>query len=138
MSEWRSVPEMAAEMSCDRTTVYRWVGRGLLERKAIDGKTMVRTAAWDGAHDDADSYVYFIQEEGGLVKIGVAKDPDRRLKDLRAGNPRELVLLGTMRGGRDVEFELHNTFASYRERGEWFRPTKVLIAMATARMDHAK
>jgi len=34
-------------------------------------------------------YVYFIQAGKGAIKIGQAKNVDRRLKELQVGNPQE-------------------------------------------------
>lgn len=46
------------------------------------------------------SFVYFIGEEDGPIKIGVSKDPVGRLRNMQTGNPRRLrvehVLLGDM------------------------------------------
>lgn len=74
--------------------------------------------------------VYFIQaREGGLIKIGRSDDPARRLREFQAGCPVDLVLLFA---GRCVDFnidetELHNRFAEYRVRGEWFEPAEPIL-----------
>jgi hypothetical protein len=52
------------------------------------------------------------------VKIGRSKDPEERLKTLQTASPEILRLVGTMDG--DFEAELHEKFAAYRVRGEWF------------------
>ncbi len=65
--------------------------------------------------------VYFIGGmTTGLVKIGKANDPRRRLADLQTGSPDDLVLLGFMDGERDEERDLHHRFHHDRRRGEWF------------------
>lgn len=68
--------------------------------------------------------VYLIQAggEAGPVKIGHAKDPTGRLRELQTASPEPLVLLATLPGGRPVEGQMHKWFASYHLRGEWFRP----------------
>lgn len=71
--------------------------------------------------ENADPVVYFIQaENGGPIKIGVAKDPAKRLTELQATSPYTLLILGTVGGGFRREKELHAQFADWRLHGEWF------------------
>ena len=66
-------------------------------------------------------FVYFIYG-GGLVKIGYTKnDPRYRLKDLQAGSPILLSLLGYVEAPTWDERKLHRHFDALRVRGEWFR-----------------
>jgi hypothetical protein len=58
---------------------------------------------------------------GGFVKIGYANDVRYRLRTLRLANPHEITLIGSARGGKAAEAELHRRFATYHHRGEWFR-----------------
>lgn len=65
--------------------------------------------------------VYFIQAGlGGPVKIGTAKYPDQRLRNLQTGNSQELKMLRTMPGGKATERWLHEEFKADRMRSEWF------------------
>ncbi|MFI6560365.1 GIY-YIG nuclease family protein [Streptomyces sp. NPDC050534] len=67
----------------------------------------------------AKSHTYLIGADGThLVKIGIAKDPMRRLKELQTGQPMALHLLWSAVG--DYERDLHIHFAAHRIRGEWF------------------
>lgn len=67
--------------------------------------------------------VYFIQaEDGGPIKIGWAKDPDKRLRLLQCGHPDVLVLRRVVAGGTETETELHGRFWQHHLRGEWFHP----------------
>lgn len=79
--------------------------------------------------------VYFIQPVGGgLIKIGVATNPDSRLLGLQTGCPVELRLIGVIAGaGQATETELHQRFASTRVRGEWFEPTAELLTLISER-----
>jgi len=83
---------------------------------------------------NARAWVYFIEAEGtGLVKIGFAKDPKRRLYDLSTMSPVPLVLLATIPGGRERETQLHRMLDDFRHHGEWFHRSKMvddLIATA--------
>lgn len=72
--------------------------------------------------------VYFIQDEGGEIKIGFSQgNPHSRLASFRTGNPRELKLLVSIPGGREEEQALHERFADLRTRGEWFKPDARLL-----------
>lgn len=67
------------------------------------------------------SFVYFIQHgDGGPVKIGRSREPDKRIGDLQTGNPRELHLRHVIPGDIRVEKELHRRFWPARIRREWF------------------
>lgn len=65
--------------------------------------------------------IYFIHAaEIGRVKIGYAKYPWARLSKMQSDCPCELVLLAFIEGDKIVERSLHQRFADYRHRGEWF------------------
>lgn len=73
---------------------------------------------------DHPYYVYFIRASG-FVKIGVAKNPSKRLCEIQVGNPHELSLVGSLpcasnKHARKLERFLHRSFRAHRVRGEWF------------------
>ena len=76
-----------------------------------------------------DGCVYFVQEgEGGAIKIGYAKNPIARLKELQVANPDKLNMLGVIRvDSGNLEYLIHKKFAHLKIRGEWFRPEKELL-----------
>lgn len=77
--------------------------------------------------------VYFIQADGGPIKIGVAAHPARRLAELQTSSPYELHLLAMMPGqGALGESALHARFEHRRMRGEWFAPAPDLLAYIEA------
>jgi hypothetical protein len=77
--------------------------------------------------------LYFIQaESGGPIKIGIARDPERRLATLQTGNPEPLVIRRQIRCSADMERRLHALFRSAHIQGEWFRPIPALADMANA------
>jgi T5orf172 domain len=88
---------------------------------------------------DSMGYVYFIQAKRcKLIKIGASENPKVRLRSLQNSGPDELTLLAIMPGGIEMEQKLHRLFASARQHGEWFKPTKRLrtfIAKALAEHD---
>lgn len=66
--------------------------------------------------------VYFIQAiAGGPIKIGYARDVEKRLRDLQCGSPFVLRVICTEEGGQKYEAQLHRRFAKWRLHGEWFR-----------------
>lgn len=71
------------------------------------------------------SCVYFIQKGYGSVKIGVAEDPERRLRELQTGNHGRLHLIAKLpcpsrAAAFALERQMHERFASDRLQGEWF------------------
>lgn len=72
-------------------------------------------------------FVYFIGSEDGPIKIGRSVEPLKRMKVLQAGHPHELKLLGVIRGGADLEFQIHDLFKENRLEGEWFKRDETLI-----------
>lgn len=81
--------------------------------------------------------VYFIQAgDHGPIKIGTTKDgnEEARLQTLQTGCAEDLSLVAVEPGGVDEERRLHERFAEYRLRGEWFRPG-VKLAAYLDRMD---
>jgi hypothetical protein len=74
------------------------------------------------------TFVYFIQEKaGGPIKIGFSGNPLKRLAEIQTGYPRELMLLGTMPGGRREERDLHRRFGRFKTFGEWFQDDPVIV-----------
>lgn len=73
-------------------------------------------------------YAYAIQAgEGGPVKIGVSKDPARRLRELQKANAEKLRGLAAWRVLGLEEAQLHEEYAELRIHGEWFEPAWWLI-----------
>ena len=71
-----------------------------------------------------DRYVYVAQEStSGRYKIGISKDPERRIKELNIGNPEQLKLIHYFKSnGNKYESETitHKMYAAHRLRSEWF------------------
>jgi Meiotically up-regulated gene 113 len=65
--------------------------------------------------------VYMIRAGlAGDVKIGVAKDPLKRLGTLQTSSAAMLRLIRVLQGDAGVEKALHRRFSSGRKAGEWF------------------
>jgi len=63
---------------------------------------------------------YFIYDhEKFAVKIGLSKQPKKRINDLQVANPSRLSLLGFIEG--DFETPFHDIFSNDKIKGEWFQ-----------------
>lgn len=68
-------------------------------------------------------FVYLIQNlETSKYKIGVSKNPQKRIKQLQTGSGEELKLISVYEteNARKIESALHNKFLMYKTNGEWF------------------
>jgi hypothetical protein len=75
--------------------------------------------------------VYFVQGgETGPIKIGQTDNIDMRLRAMQATSPVKLNLRGIIVDPRKKkrEAKLHERFAATRLHGEWFEPTRQLLA----------
>jgi len=85
-----------------------------------------------------EAYLYVISCRLERVKIGVAGDAEKRLRELQVGSPDELKLTLTRpyaerRDADAVAEELHRHFASRRVRGSWYRLTGAGVREALSR-----
>jgi hypothetical protein len=75
-----------------------------------------------------ESFVYFIQPvDGGLIKIGVARNVKKRLAAHQIGSPVILRLLLAIPGDASLESIMHSRFGRLRRHGEWFEPAPLLL-----------
>jgi len=69
------------------------------------------------------NYVYLIKNsEDDTYKIGVSKNPRKRLKQHQTGNSSELILIDTYQTENAYKIEkiLHRRYSFLRKEGEWF------------------
>ena len=77
-------------------------------------------------HGSIPAYIYFVQAGYiGPIKIGVAQDVDKRIKDLQVGNHMALLLIAKIGPFSEthaycIEKNLHKKFRKHHVRGEWF------------------
>jgi len=66
--------------------------------------------------------VYLIRGNNGKYKIGIAKNPTQRIKNLQTGNSDRLTIIETYQSenASKIETTLHNHFRHVRNHGEWF------------------
>lgn len=103
------------------------------------GRSPGRRVGLPAIFDHHEQQVYFLQKDGtDQVKIGTTNRLNARMSHLRreAGGVK-LTLLGCLVGGRDAEARLHQRFADYRIRGEWYRLEGKLAAFV-AKLDVPK
>jgi predicted GIY-YIG superfamily endonuclease len=67
----------------------------------------------------------YIIASGDHLKIGVARDPAKRMKTLKTGMPHGASLVASRefrsaKSAYNVESRLHRYFHRYRANGEWF------------------
>ena len=73
-------------------------------------------------------YIYIISNEQGYIKVGVSKNPERRVKQLQTGNEHKLTLLFkeefdcTRSHLLKIEKDLHKQLRQMSTKcvGEWF------------------
>lgn len=68
-------------------------------------------------------YIYIIKELGrGFLKIGMSKDPKKRLGDLQVGIPHSLILVHSRESSMASTHErnVHKKLEAHLIRGEWF------------------
>lgn len=74
----------------------------------------------------------YIVRSGRFIKVGVAKDVQRRIGMMQIGNPVEIVLLKSIPHLEPYELEesIHSDLERYHVRGEWFDvPDSVLQSL---------
>ena len=76
--------------------------------------------------------VYVISSQNKHYKIGVAKSPIRRLRELQTAHPFRLAIAAVADWPNSAERRIHSILRPYRLRGEWFRACDELTELITA------
>ncbi len=77
--------------------------------------------------------IYFAQIDvpNGPIKIGMAKDVDKRMRQFEKQMPWTFKVLAEYPGGREVERMIHRRLHKFRMKKangrEWFDPTEELL-----------
>ena len=72
--------------------------------------------------------IYFIRgKDSGNIKIGYSINPEKRQSNLQTAHYEELELIGFMNGTLDDETRIHQMFAAYNIRGEWYRSSDEIL-----------
>jgi T5orf172 domain. len=73
-------------------------------------------------------YIYFIQADNNLIKIGITNNLRTRIRTLCNQNACKLSLLGVIEcDSFENERALHDKFAKHRLHGEWFSPNEEIL-----------
>lgn len=77
-------------------------------------------------------FVYFIKPVGqaGPIKVGHSIFPPDRLGALQTWSPVDLELISQFPGSFEIERAIHERFARWQVRGEWFEPVDELVKLA--------
>jgi hypothetical protein len=80
------------------------------------------------------SQVYFLRPIGmvGPVKIGSSRVPHERMMTCSNWSPFPLGLVAAVTGGVDLEQRFHALLRDHHSHGEWFFPTKEVMAVVEA------
>lgn len=67
------------------------------------------------------TFVYLIEAQMGVLKIGCSRKPETRLRTMAVNSPTPLRLIATWPGQIADEQALHRRFHDHRFYNEWFR-----------------
>jgi hypothetical protein len=89
-----------------------------------------------------DGFVY-VATDGELMKVGISRDADRRIRGLSTATGRDVTLVRAfpmrMALARNVEATVHDALDALRLKGEWFRcPVEVALEAVNAAIETAK
>ncbi len=124
--------KLSVQKSLTVKAVCTWVRTWASEEAEIitpGGKTI----SLDGDNLTTTEYIYFIHSEASnALKIGRAKNVEKRLKSLQTAHPHELKVIKTfkVKGGKaakELENSLHQKFDHLRLLGEWFKAKRELF-----------
>lgn len=64
----------------------------------------------------------YLLRTNNQYKIGIAKDVNKRIKQLQTGNSQEIELIDSFESeyANKIEKALHNKYSYVKESGEWF------------------
>ena len=67
-------------------------------------------------------FVYLIRGNDGKYKIGIGRNPRKRMQQVQTGNPDRLIIVDVYESenASKIETALHNRFSHVRNVGEWF------------------
>jgi T5orf172 domain len=132
--EARGAFKLAYQQALDGmgTSVEQWMGLNdseMAEFRSPSGKLPCDVFM----PSDGSSRVYFLRDPGDVVekacvKIGTSTDVSARVSGGQTMNPRELFLIGSVPGDRELEADLHRKFRYLHVRGEWFEATTELLS----------
>jgi hypothetical protein len=79
------------------------------------------------------SWLYIIEAQNGLVKLGISGSPELRAETIHQCSPILTRLIAKWHGGREDECALHARFARLRRHREWFERIEELATFVEER-----
>lgn len=76
------------------------------------------------------SYVYVLEAQNGMIKIGCSTCPRTRFEAIFAHSPVLIRQIAEWRGARADELVLHKQFHEFRHHNEWFAGVGPVLAFA--------
>lgn len=76
------------------------------------------------------TFLYVIEAQNGVLKIGSSETPFSRAAACHAHSPVPCRLIAAWEGKREEEARLHHSFAAHCSHSEWFRIEGVVAAFA--------
>ena len=101
-----------------RKAIFKW----LMEQKTANSIFDIGNGNW-GCKRDNSGFIYLAQaSQTQWCKIGMSKQPYKRMSSLQTGSPLEIILIHRIFTFDMVALEksLHDYYAAYSLRGEWF------------------
>lgn len=82
---------------------------------------------------DTGEVIYFIHDlDQNMVKVGISRSLDSRVRSLKSNTASEIDLLGSVAGSPELEKVLHRFLAPFHHRREWFRAEPPVLAFLRA------
>ena len=85
-----------------------------------------------------DGFIYFIQSENDLIKIGWTENIKKRINNLQTNSPFILNMLYFFKGTIEQEGNLHKKFEKYKHHNEWFQTNKEILTYIQNRKEEDK
>jgi hypothetical protein len=79
--------------------------------------------------------VYFLSDDGELIKIGRSASLQLRIEALQREVRKKLSLIGSIDGGSQLEAEIHRKLKKHRVAGEWFTDCDEVRATINSYLD---
>lgn len=97
------------------TDKQRGLGKAILSRKRKASQKVKKE----------DPYWVYVMSDGEFLKIGYSKNPQKRIKAIQSGNPKQLKIpikwkVVGRNNAKKLESALHKRYGKLRKKGEWF------------------
>lgn len=94
----------------------------LLMEKEKQREANVDAESWRDKRTPAPGYVYLLEAENNIYKIGRSRDLKTRVLTIQMHSPVKVILLHRFQSKNSIiaEETLHKKYAAKRKHGEWF------------------